>query len=129
MKNSFKRVQAENSTRKISVTNDYVYDDVLNVYERPPHVAKFLITSSKVSIREFFVLNVHLRPENVLLESLELRNVVDEILLEDSDHNIAILGDFNFDCDYISGTEFEREKKKEKLCFKFSFMAILILNH
>jgi deoxyribonuclease-1/deoxyribonuclease-1-like protein len=98
-----KRIVEENNKRKITVTNDYVYNDVLGVYERPPYVAKFQISESTVSIRDFYVLNVHLRPQNVFLESLDLRNVVDEILLEDSNHNIAVLGDFNFDCDYISG--------------------------
>ena len=39
----------------------------------------------------------------VVSEASGLRDVVDEILLENSNHNIAVMGDFNFDCNYISG--------------------------
>lgn len=75
----------------------------MGIYERPPHVANFTITDSKLSVKSFFLINVHIKPTNVLNEASELRSVVDEILSENSNHNIAVMGDFNFDCNYISG--------------------------
>lgn len=47
-------------------------------------------------------MSVHLRPAEVLSESLELRNVVDKYKLSTNEKNIAIVGDFNLDCTYAS---------------------------
>ena len=96
-------MKTANSNQIIKVTKDYVYNDPSAIYDRPPYVAKFSIENSNLSLKEFFLGNVHIRPTNVLNETLELRYVVNEILAFGETKNIGILGDFNFDCQYISG--------------------------
>lgn len=74
------------------------------VFDRPPFIAEFNISDSNLSIKEFTLMNVHLRPKVVYNETLGLRTVVDQYLEKSnsSGKNIAIMGDFNFDCSYIS---------------------------
>ncbi len=51
------------------------------------------------------MINLHLKPANVLAESLELRNVIDEILVRSK--NVLVMGDMNFDCRYMSSAKKE----------------------
>ena len=57
------------------------------------------------------MINIHLKPSNVLNESLALRGVVNEIF--ETNKNILIMGDMNFDCKYMSGV------KKQKVRDEF----------
>ena len=102
--------------RTIDVEHQYVYDDVESVYDRPPHIVNIQVADPELSVNRFSLVNVHIRPTKVVNESLELRDVVDEHRRrmttkesnddkgrhEDYANNIAIMGDFNFDCDYVS---------------------------
>ena len=81
---------------------DYVYNDTNEVYDRPPYIASFYIQNSGLSINKFILGNVHLRPTHVLSEALELRNVIDSIKKSEPNLNMAVIGDFNMDCSYIS---------------------------
>lgn len=49
------------------------------------------------------MINIHLKPSNVLNESLALRPVINEIYK--TNKNILIMGDMNFDCKYMSGVK------------------------
>ncbi len=63
------------------------------------------------------MINLHLRPDNVLNESLALRGAIREINYKYND-NILIMGDMNFDCKYMSGVK--REKVRQELA-EFTF--------
>jgi hypothetical protein len=81
----------------------YVAENPNLTYDRPPYVAKFKIQDPLLSLKEFVLMGVHLRPTNVFNESKELRDVTNRhLLLYDVNENIAILGDYNFGCSYIS---------------------------
>ncbi len=82
-----------------------MYTDANRVYERPPHVAHFHIKNSDLPLSFFSMINLHLKPANVLAESLELRNVIDEILVRSK--NVLVMGDMNFDCRYMSSAKKE----------------------
>lgn len=80
-----------------------MYDNPLLTYDRPPYVAKFRVQDPLLSIKEFVLMNLHIRPTNVFEETKELRDVVNRhLLMYDSNENIAIIGDYNFDCSYIN---------------------------
>ena len=64
------------------------------------------------------MINIHLKPSNVLNESLALRGVVNEIF--ETNKNILIMGDMNFDCKYMSGV------KKQKVRDEFSEFTFYI---
>ncbi len=104
-------------SRKILVENDYVYNDLKNVYDRPPYVAHFSLINSELTVTELTMINLHLTTTSVYNESLALREVVDEIKF-DYNENIIIMGDLNFDCRYISGAR--RELVRQKLA-EFTF--------
>ena len=74
------------------------------IYDRPPYIAEFKILDSSLSIKDFTLMNVHLRPTDVFTESIALRKVVDRYQAGVI-KNIAILGDFNIDCSYISAAD------------------------
>ncbi|CAF0994047.1 unnamed protein product [Brachionus calyciflorus] len=90
------------SSRKIEVVKHFVYDDVENVYGRPPFIAEFRILDSQLSIKEFTLMNLHIRPSYVFSETSAFRTVVDRYQ-NGVEKNIAIMGDLNFDCSFISG--------------------------
>ena len=93
---------------------DFVFSNEKLVYERPPHTAKFKVTKSKKlsKIKDFYLSNVHTRPEHVYEETLAFNEVLDEIvksegLTDKNNYNFAIMGDFNFGCDSVSVKERE----------------------
>lgn len=95
--------------QQIKIVKDFVFSNEQLVFERPPHIARFkVINSKKLSkIREFYLANVHIRPEHVYDEALAYNNVLDDIvkvegLTDTNNYNVAIMGDYNFGCDYIS---------------------------
>ncbi|CAF0807827.1 unnamed protein product [Brachionus calyciflorus] len=98
------RTKTNGSLRKIQVVKQMVHDDIEMVYDRPPFIAEFKVLDTSLSIKEFTLMNLHLRPTAVFIESLGLRKVVDRYRAG-SVKNIAILGDFNIDCSYISTSD------------------------
>jgi deoxyribonuclease-1-like protein len=53
-------------------------------------------------------MNVHIRPSYVVEEVTALKKVVNDHKLKHQINDIAILGDFNFDCGYCSFTKREQ---------------------
>jgi len=58
-------------------------------------------------------MNIHARPKYVVEEVTALKKVIDDHKLRFKINDIAVLGDFNFDCDYCSF------KKKELVRAEF----------
>lgn len=102
---------SDDGSRKIKVTDTYVYSDAKNVYDRPPYVARFEIENTDLPVKQFSFINLHLKPSNVFNESMELRPVVDEIYRKKID-NIVIMGDMNFDCRYMPAYKKEIVRKE-----------------
>lgn len=100
----------DNGSRKIKLRNTYVFDDKEEIYDRSPYVGQFNIENTDLPVKDFSMINLHLKPWNVLNESLALRKVVDEINLYND--NIIIMGDMNFDCRYIAGYKKEIVRKE-----------------
>ena len=79
---SQKRAYTSFGDRTIKAVYQYVYVDSKSVYDRPPYVVNFNISYEnaeiEASLTQFSLVNLHLRPTQVLNESLELRNVVDK---------------------------------------------------
>jgi hypothetical protein len=100
----------------VSPKEAYLYEDKKSDFERPPFIVTFKVNNS--SLNEFGLVNVHLRPAEVYNESIALKKVAENYLDNHSNKNLAIMGDFNFDCSYISGVK--RDKVREILKdFKF----------
>ena len=97
--------------QEIAIEKDFVFSNEQEIYERPPHTGKFRISSKKLSnIKEFYLSNIHTRPTDVLFEVLAYNYVLDEIvqnegLTDRNNYNVAIMGDFNFGCTYISAKD------------------------
>lgn len=93
----------DGSTR-IKLINDYVYNDIEGIYDRLPYVAHFQIENTEFPVKSFSMINLHLKPSNVLNESLALRPVINDIK-DKYNENIIIMGDMNFDCRYMSSAK------------------------
>ncbi len=71
------KILRESDNRKsIRPTLQYQHSDPDLIYDRPPHIVKFKVSNYSISLSEFSLVNVHLRPTAVVNESLELKNVV-----------------------------------------------------
>lgn len=90
--------------RRIVPVSQMVYENSEKIFDRPPFIVEFKIFNTSLSVDKFTFMNIHLRPSFVLEESLGLRQVVDwyNQLNNNIRKHIIILGDFNFDCSYIS---------------------------
>ena len=108
---NFRNSLNENGSRKIRINKTYVYNDTKQIYDRPPYVAQFQIENTGLPVKQFSMINLHLRPENVYNESLELRTVADEIYKQ-SINNVLIMGDMNFDCRYMPNYKKEIVRKQ-----------------
>jgi len=120
------------STSKVQLVSAYVYEDKNKYFERPPYVATFKVKQPHKSAIDYFtVMNVHLRPDDALKETIHLRKAIDDFIRKHpqyfnngaianiveqnvidatetnkpslkTNHPIILVGDFNADCSYIS---------------------------
>lgn len=110
-----KRNVVDGLPRRILPVSQMVYENAEKIFDRPPFIVEFKIFNTTLSIDKFTLMNIHLRPSYVLEESLALRQVVDWYyeLNSKTKRHVAILGDFNFDCSYISAAN--RDKVRNVL--------------
>lgn len=94
-------------SRRIVPVSQMVYENSEKIFDRPPFIVEFKIFNTTLSLDKLTLMNIHLRPSFVLEESLGLRQVVDwyNQLNNNIRKHIVILGDFNFDCSYISQSD------------------------
>lgn len=97
---------------------DYVYNDIDAKYERPPYVADFEVKNSDLPVDKFTIVNINLKPSNALVENLALKEVVNKIY--ETNENVLIMGNMNFDCKYMSNA------KKEMVRIELSEFTFLI---
>ena len=79
---------------KLTLLENYIYDDSLSQFTREPHIVKL-----KVDSENFYVSNIHTKPDDAFDEIYALENVADSLIGTDSD--ILLLGDLNADCSYF----------------------------
>lgn len=101
--------------RRIVPVSQMVYENTEKIFDRPPFIVEFKIFNTSLKVDQLSLMNIHLRPSYVLEESLALRQVVDWYFNLNSNikKQIVILGDFNFDCSYISASN--RDKVRSVL--------------
>lgn len=92
--------------------DDYVYKNVGRVDAIEPYIAHFRLHDFRVkevlhSELDFWMINDRLgstHRNGIYSKFIELRNAVDDIRRKATNPNIVIMGNMNFDCDYINET-------------------------
>ncbi|MFC2136359.1 endonuclease, partial [Bacteroidota bacterium] len=87
------------NAEKVEFVEDsaFVVNDKDDVFEREPYIAKF-----KTEGFDFFLVNIHIKPDNASDEIKELSLISSAI--KNLDSEIIIVGDFNADCSYFDET-------------------------
>ncbi|CAF3384293.1 unnamed protein product [Rotaria sp. Silwood1] len=70
------------ATSGVQVVKAYLYEDVDDLFERPPFVGTFKVKNPEKSGVEFFtIMDVHLRPDDAYAELLSMRAVIEDFIL------------------------------------------------
>jgi len=65
----------------VKVVDAYIYDDVNDLFERPPFVGTFQVTKpGKSGVKLFTIMDVHLRPSAAYQELLDMRTVIEDFI-------------------------------------------------
>jgi endonuclease/exonuclease/phosphatase family metal-dependent hydrolase len=84
-----------------SYIESYTYNDVGDVFEREPFIARF----SRNGI-DFTLVICHVKPGDAYREIRELERVATEVVTKYNDPDVIIAGDLNSDCSYFSSPLF-----------------------
>nr|XP_061805356.1 deoxyribonuclease-1-like [Nerophis lumbriciformis] len=92
----------------VSVAKSYTYDDGCepcgtDTFMREPFVVMF--SSNGTVVRNFVLIPQHTSPDYALHEVDELYDVVIDVRARWNTNDIILLGDFNTDCSYVTGSE------------------------
>jgi endonuclease/exonuclease/phosphatase family metal-dependent hydrolase len=92
----------------VQVLQSYQYDDLLDSFEREPFsVLIRSMESTEDNPLEFFLLGVHIRPSDVCNELWALEQAYLTTSRHFNDAHGFLMGDFNADCNYLSGCSFQ----------------------
>jgi len=70
------------STSGLQLLDAYIYDDVQDYFERPPHIGTFKVKKpGKSGVKLFTVMNLHLRPDAAYKELLDMRHVIEDFII------------------------------------------------
>ncbi|KAK7940194.1 hypothetical protein WMY93_003520 [Mugilogobius chulae] len=94
----------------VSVVNSYLFDDGCepcgnDTFIREPFNVMF---SSNTALQKFVLIPQHTSPDFALQEVDALYDVVTDVRKRWSTNSIILLGDFNSDCNYVSGSEWDQ---------------------
>ncbi|XP_072020341.1 uncharacterized protein [Amphiura filiformis] len=84
---------------KLTVTDAYDWDDKRDVFEREPYVVRF--TSPTTIIKDFAIVNIHVKPDDAVAECDYLTDVYDDAVSKYGTTNVIVTGDLNADCTYV----------------------------
>ncbi|XP_019749043.1 deoxyribonuclease-1 isoform X2 [Hippocampus comes] len=95
----------------VSVAKSYTYDDGCepcgtDTFIREPFVVMF--SSNDTAVRNFVLIPQHTSPDLALQEVDELYDVVTDVRTRWRSNDIILLGDFNTDCSYVAGSEWQQ---------------------
>lgn len=81
---------------ELNITNSEVYPDTYDVFEREPYIVYF----SDGKNLSFSYILIHVKPDDVEREIIELKNVISYAQEKNQDQDFILTGDFNADCSY-----------------------------
>jgi endonuclease/exonuclease/phosphatase family metal-dependent hydrolase len=83
----------------------YVYEDLLDLFERPPFIAEFQERKSGFS---FFSIGIHAKPEAAIEEMNAMVDVYESVRDAHRKGPTLLIGDFNADCQYVAQSAWPR---------------------
>ncbi|KAM9744821.1 deoxyribonuclease-1 [Menidia menidia] len=97
--------------KTVSVANNYTYDDGCepcgtDSFIREPFVVKF--SSKQTAVKNFTLIPQHTSPDFAVQECDALYDVVTDVRNRWKTNDIVLLGDFNTDCSYVAGSDWEQ---------------------
>ncbi|XP_013408931.1 deoxyribonuclease-1 [Lingula anatina] len=94
---------------KVKVTGTYQYDDGVDSgtdpFQREPYVVRFHAKDTEVT--DFAIIAIHTDPQEAVSEIGNLTRVYDAVKQHWALEDILIAGDFNADCNYVNGDEWD----------------------
>ncbi|XP_072020775.1 deoxyribonuclease-1-like [Amphiura filiformis] len=93
---------------KVEVIEEYVFDDVDDIFEREPYVVRF--RSSVAAVQDFAMIGCHIKPDDAINEMNNLVMVYDDFLTRNYNEleDVIFAGDFNADCGYVGPTKWDQ---------------------
>uniref|UniRef100_A0A8D3CUR0 Deoxyribonuclease n=2 Tax=Scophthalmus maximus TaxID=52904 RepID=A0A8D3CUR0_SCOMX len=95
----------------VSVAKNYTYDDGCepcgtDAFSREPFVVMF--SSDHTAVKNFVLIPQHTSPDSAVKEVNALYDVVADVRSRWNTNDIALLGDFNTGCNYVSGSDWQQ---------------------
>jgi len=83
--------------------DSYVFNDVKDIFEREPYIARFSVKNIPSSMPkfDFACIGIHTKPADVVHEIGNLTMVYDNLVSKWNERDVIFLGDFNLDCSYV----------------------------
>lgn len=92
---------------KINVIDSYDFDDGIepkdDIFQREPFVVRFQSNSGF----DFAAVGIHTSPDDAVKEVDELVGVYDDLRIKWGERDALIMGDFNADCSYLKGNDWQ----------------------
>jgi len=107
-------------TDKVQLRDVQTYADTKDLFERPPYIAHFKQVNDPDPI-EFTAVGCHVKPSKAQEEIDSLYDMYYELELWRPRVNTLIMGDFNADCEYLSGIKFRNLKMRNDPRFTWLF--------
>jgi deoxyribonuclease-1-like protein len=102
--------------RKFVTLNDYVYEDVNDVFERSPYAVYF---STIDGVFDFVVVNNHISPGDAEAEIAEMPRIIEEIEMLFNEPDIISVGDFNADGSYFP------EEELSSIFYSYEYLQLI----
>ncbi|CAF1063854.1 unnamed protein product [Adineta ricciae] len=65
----------------VEIVESYIYDDIKDLFERPPFIGTFKVKNpGKSGVKLFTIMDVHLRPSAAYRELLDMRTVIEDFI-------------------------------------------------
>ncbi|CAH1776474.1 unnamed protein product [Owenia fusiformis] len=94
------------SRSELSVTDEFVFNDVSDVFEREPYIVRFEAATKHVT--DFTLVGLHTKPTDAVAELdglIPVMAYIEDRFSNNPTENIMILGDLNADCSYVTNAE------------------------
>jgi len=85
---------------KVSVSDEFTFDNSADLFEREPYVVRFKAPSA--AVKDFFIAGIHTSPEDAKEEIANLVKVYDAATKRFKLTDGVIMGDFNAACSYFA---------------------------
>nr|XP_054750519.1 deoxyribonuclease-1-like [Lytechinus pictus] len=103
---------------KFRALQSFTYNDILDDFEREPFVVLFENLDSGAKVSRFSIVGLHAKPDHAPQEIDYLLDVYNDVIKQFGE-NVILMGDFNADCSYVTGNEFENLKLNTMTSFSW----------